>query len=185
MLQTGQGSRGVLLEIKYNGGKKNMSLPINPGMGPIRQTGNTGVPKKPKNAEVAAEATGLPTEIFETNERSGIQKQMLQGKIAKKLGASPKEVSVDSGFTFTGKALDKLRESAQDMAAKAGADQSGLPGWVTNRDIAQLYYIPYTNAAGVKGEVEGDPATSVSNPDPKVSPLAQMSYLIAKGPGTQ
>lgn len=159
-----------------------MLNPINPGAGQVRK--NAGAQPKPKmkNAEIAANATGLSKEVFETTERSGLESQVLQGKIAAKMGVKPKEVSVRSdGFTFTGKALDKMRESANEMAGKAGSEMSGVPGWATNKNIAQLYYAPGQTPDGKKFEIEGDPATSVSVPDPHVGLVTKGAFLANGG----
>lgn len=157
-----------------------MSFPIsnNPG---VKQT---AAPKR-KAVEVSqaiADASGMPEETFLKTDRNVVDNSVLQGKLAKKLGAKTKEVQVRTGgITLTGKALDKVRESGLKMATQTAGELSGNPIW-TREGWNQVHMAVYDKAEGGKGQMDYT-SPIVTDPNPKSNLLTEMTYLMTPGPG--
>lgn len=139
---------------------------------------------KPTGTTAAAHATNMPVETFSRTDRGGLESQMLEGKIAKSLGAQPTEVTVTkSTVTFTGKALERVQESLRELALNTAEGLSSCP--VHSLSCKQLALHAYDGGPeGNKGVMEY-PAHIVTSPKPKASLLAQASYLMSPGPGQE
>ncbi len=135
---------------------------------------------KPDGPVSAAHAADLPIETFTATERNSVQAHLVQGKVAKALGAKAKEVQVGRGsITFTGKALEKVRASMEELTALAGAKAGGSLNSLEG--ARQLSLHSYRTHEGGKGTLEY-PSPIVTDPNPSASPVAQLSYLVSRGP---
>ena len=131
---------------------------------------------KPNTPTAAAHATNLPAETFTQTERSSLQAGLLQGQVAKKLGATPSEVQVtDSSFTFTGKALEKVQASMRELAANTSAGLAGCPAGVLG--CKQLAIHAYQTPEGGKAHLDY-PSHIVTNPEPNVPLSSRIGYLL-------